>query len=348
MTKPDNFHFERNFISNPAQWFWDLLPEFYDAGPSEVKYGGSRVSAITLRTPDLPADVRRAAKTITGDGSRRRLDLFGPHTAMIASRVAEFTGHMPDMCTLNLYRNGDDYLRPHHDPEWLYGPTLDNVVISTVSFGATRLLRHREIGFLDQVAAEYPAEAGSLAVMRGNFQRELFHEIVRDETKDARLSLTFTCAQQDLPDGTCWYLMESSPEATALLEANGYGLQNGRDIELATKYLLCVGGLEDIVAEWGHQDLEEGPPLAAFHPATEKSFMRLEDLLEKHPELKERLPEEHPLLHPPEENYLDDTELLALDAVPWGRLPPEYMKQVKNKIYNEEYRRSQAAEKEDS
>lgn len=339
---PANFLYKPSFISNPGSWFWALTQELFEHKPSEMKYGGSRLSGIMLRTPDLPSDVRRVAERLSGGA--RRLKTFGAHVGMIAGKVADFTGHLPDMCTLNLYRDGDDYLRPHHDPEWLYGPTLDNVVIATVSFGAARTLRHREIGNLD-TCSDCRMEDGSLALTKGTFQRDYFHEILKDDTADARLSLTFVCAQQDLPENSCWYLLSYTKEAREMLESNAEGITQGRDIDLPSRYIRFVGDFDDTVARWGQLDLEHGEPLAAFHPATDQSHLSLEAVLEKHADMKDLLPKDHPLVLPPEDNYLDKSELPNLDTVPWSQIPSGYMDSVKTRIYDEQYRRQKAEER---
>ena len=96
---------------------------------------------------------------------------------------------IPDInsCLINKYRNGNDYIKPHHDTHLTFGiyPTIINF-----SLGATRELLFKR-NDNSTVIQSYDLESRSLFIMSGSSQKRFTHEITKSDTRDIRYSFTF-------------------------------------------------------------------------------------------------------------------------------------------------------------
>ena len=91
-------------------------------------------------------------------------------------------------CLLNKYRDGNDYIRPHHDTELTFGkyPTIIGLSIG----------HSRDIIFKNKINKDifkFTLESGSLFIMAGSSQKYYTHEIPKSNIKylKNRFSLTF-------------------------------------------------------------------------------------------------------------------------------------------------------------
>ena len=91
---------------------------------------------------------------------------------------------------VNYYRNGQDSIGAHSDSEGELGPTKNNKVIASLSFGEARnfCLRNKTTKEVTSLDLQF----GSLIVMAGTTQRYYTHEIAKTkkQIKD-RLNLTY-------------------------------------------------------------------------------------------------------------------------------------------------------------
>jgi alkylated DNA repair dioxygenase AlkB len=87
-----------------------------------------------------------------------------------------------NQCLMNFYDDGKMYIGFHTDS--LHTPVF------SASFGAPRIFR-----ITDQktrnVLMDIEVKDKSFLIMCGDFQKELFHEILQDSTNDKRINITF-------------------------------------------------------------------------------------------------------------------------------------------------------------
>lgn len=108
----------------------------------------------------------------------------------VLNAVCSYTGVMPDAITVNRYRDFD-FLRYHADPPTILGPTMDNMVISTLSLGGDRRFGMRKIGHAGEAYGTY-LHAGDLFIMRGKTQFHYEHAVFPEPRPEpTRISLTF-------------------------------------------------------------------------------------------------------------------------------------------------------------
>ena len=102
-------------------------------------------------------------------------------------------------CLINKYRNGDDYISPHRDSKLSFG---DKPIIAILSIGQERTLRFRKIHennknisitkkHKDNVFFDYKLKNNSLFIMQNDSQINYSHELIKDNSKNHRYSLTF-------------------------------------------------------------------------------------------------------------------------------------------------------------
>lgn len=95
-----------------------------------------------------------------------------------------------DYCLVHIYRNGDDMIAYHNDKEAL------DTDIASVSFGATRKFRMRNIGETKGYTAEFQLESGDLFYMHNGCQRKYTHSVPQEKkVKLPRINLTFRKSQ---------------------------------------------------------------------------------------------------------------------------------------------------------
>ena len=87
-----------------------------------------------------------------------------------------------NQCLMNFYDDGEMYIGFHTD-------SVENPVFSA-SFGAPRIFR-----VTDQknrnILLDIEVKDNTFLVMCGDFQKELFHEILKDSTKNKRINISF-------------------------------------------------------------------------------------------------------------------------------------------------------------
>ena len=272
MKLPDDVQYIPDFLPGHRDLFPDLLDEFFSLEPLPILLGGSRHTMVAVAN-DRP---NRYTETVGMEGGRslRRL-LWRPLTGFLAGKIETVTGVRPTIAVFNLYRDGDDYIDFHLDGDAAHGPRVDDVVIATVSFGASRLLEMRRI---DKTAeALVRLEAGSLFVMRGKVQQQWLHAIHKtDDDTGARLSITFFQPQRDPSEKFSWSLNMLPPEYVAYSEGGANPIEIiDRDDPLSAPMPVLVGSREEVFAEWCRRD---GETLAASGSAVTMDYMKLDDM----------------------------------------------------------------------
>jgi alkylated DNA repair dioxygenase AlkB len=110
-----------------------------------------------------------------------------PEVAALRRDIQRVTGKQFNSVLMNLYRDGGDSVALHSDAEPEYG---SNPVIASVSLGAARLFRLKEIKGDGRWEIILPH--GSLLVMAGETQHNWRHEVPKDASCDEpRINLTF-------------------------------------------------------------------------------------------------------------------------------------------------------------
>eukprot|EP00190_Bangiopsis_sp_CCMP1999_P005521 CAMPEP_0198735102 /NCGR_PEP_ID=MMETSP1475-20131203/57305_1 /TAXON_ID= ORGANISM="Unidentified sp., Strain CCMP1999" /NCGR_SAMPLE_ID=MMETSP1475 /ASSEMBLY_ACC=CAM_ASM_001111 /LENGTH=226 /DNA_ID=CAMNT_0044498705 /DNA_START=132 /DNA_END=812 /DNA_ORIENTATION=+ len=116
-----------------------------------------------------------------------------PELDSIGKRLSSKLGVPFNSVLMNMYRNGDDYMGYHADDERELGPGKNDIVIASISLGATREFRMRSrVGAEDKYCVEL--KNGSLLVMRGNTQQLYKHSVPKSKkVTEERINLTFRC-----------------------------------------------------------------------------------------------------------------------------------------------------------
>ncbi len=148
---------------------------------------------------------------------RWKSDNYEPYLKSIQSYVNKFTtsiilkslqDHLDNniqlpkfnSCLINLYRNGNDSIKPHRDTKDSFGvyPTIANV-----SIGETRTMRIKKTLYNSEgsdslkndtnsdLDLEFELKDNSLLIMSGASQKYFTHEIPKENNRDKRYSLTF-------------------------------------------------------------------------------------------------------------------------------------------------------------
>lgn len=88
---------------------------------------------------------------------------------------------------INKYRNGNDFIPPHHDTTENENPT-----IVSLSFGATREFSVKRIVFGQEIEKIYKIKHGDVFIMGGLSQTNYTHEILPDpDITQPRYNITF-------------------------------------------------------------------------------------------------------------------------------------------------------------
>lgn len=99
-----------------------------------------------------------------------------------------------NMCLVNWYRDGDDYIAPHSDDEGvLEKNAAGETTVVTLSFGAHRTFRLLAKDPQDIRMVDYEVDTyhNSVLVMGGTCQRTHNHTIIKQRQPNPRISLTF-------------------------------------------------------------------------------------------------------------------------------------------------------------
>ena len=103
-------------------------------------------------------------------------------------------------CLINMYRSGNDYIRPHQDTSLTFG---ENPTIIGLSIGDSReilfkrVTKNNDNGRIkpdkqnSDTNFKFNLESGSIFIMAGSSQTYFTHEIPRKENANKRYSLTF-------------------------------------------------------------------------------------------------------------------------------------------------------------
>ena len=103
-------------------------------------------------------------------------------------------------CLINLYRTGDDSIKPHRDTKDSFGtyPTISNI-----SIGETRIMKIKKTLYNSEgsdslkednnseLDLEFELKDNSLLIMAGASQKYFTHEIPKEVNKQKRFSFTF-------------------------------------------------------------------------------------------------------------------------------------------------------------
>lgn len=94
-----------------------------------------------------------------------------------------------NMCLVNWYLTGDDYISFHADDENVFHENTP-VVGVTFCYGESRKLKIK-VKDTKETVANVRLTNGSLYVMEGNFQKEFLHGVPKQKKCGKRISLTF-------------------------------------------------------------------------------------------------------------------------------------------------------------
>lgn len=102
----------------------------------------------------------------------------------------EIVPHTFNSVLCNYYRNGSDSVDWHADNEPELGPTRNNVLIGSVSFGQTRKFLLKNVRTTEKITLEL--EDGDIIIMGGETQRFWVHRVPKTaKPVGPRLNLTF-------------------------------------------------------------------------------------------------------------------------------------------------------------
>ena len=128
--------------------------------------------------------------TNRGDTEYTVLQEYSPPLLIrrIWRRLYAFTGIQFDYVLVHIYQNGEDHISWHNDKEALDTP------IASLSFGAKRKFRFRDINETKGWCAEYELQNGDLVLMKAGCQRKYKHCVPATKTcTEPRINLTFRC-----------------------------------------------------------------------------------------------------------------------------------------------------------
>jgi len=108
----------------------------------------------------------------------------------LKQHIEKLVGHEFNSCLANLYENGLQAVGWHSDDEPSLVSPDQQVVIASLSFGASRkfCFKHKST----QEKVEMMLQSGQLIVMRGQTQRHWKHAIMKStKITEPRINLTF-------------------------------------------------------------------------------------------------------------------------------------------------------------
>ena len=91
-----------------------------------------------------------------------------------------------DTCLINKYDTGEDIISPHKDNKFSFGE-YPNIIIYSVGCQRELKVNHDKNG----ESFIIPLKPNSLLIMSGASQKYFTHEIIKNNSKDVRYSLTF-------------------------------------------------------------------------------------------------------------------------------------------------------------
>ncbi len=153
-----------------------------------------RLFGRPVQTPRLTAWVGDAAATYSYSGRRWTPSPWTPALDALRQAVQSVCGVPLHGVLLNLYRDGRDSMGFHADNEPELGPSPDNVVVASLSFGKRRdfVLKPAKHAPIPPTAKlTLPLGEGDLLIMRGTTQKHWLHGIPKRRSAGPRLNLTF-------------------------------------------------------------------------------------------------------------------------------------------------------------
>jgi alkylated DNA repair dioxygenase AlkB len=109
-----------------------------------------------------------------------------PIISQIRQYILNTFGIFTEYCLVHLYMDGDAGIAWHNDKEALATPVV------SVSFGATREFRLRQIGQTTGYAQSFQLGSGDLLIMKSGCQQRYEHSIIKSKkVTAARINLTF-------------------------------------------------------------------------------------------------------------------------------------------------------------
>lgn len=166
-------------------------------------FRSNAVAAGALRMLDLDAS---------------KLELFPPTVAMLSGICWQQFGFEPELASVTLYADGDDFIEWHTDHDALVGPDPGHANLATFSFGARRSLEFAKIGHIDEYGmpetiAAFDIPDGSAYRMRPDVHRHFMHRVPavlgKARTRiGARVAVTFFCGQRGAPADIWWTMVD--------------------------------------------------------------------------------------------------------------------------------------------
>ena len=104
----------------------------------------------------------------------------------IQTQVNEKNNLDTNSCLINKYKDGNDIIPPHKDNSYSFGE-YPTVVIYSV--GSERTMRIKSD--IDNSTIDFNLKPNSLFIMSGGSQKYFTHEIIKNDCKNTRYSLTF-------------------------------------------------------------------------------------------------------------------------------------------------------------
>lgn len=186
-------------LNHPAPYPWIYYSKLIDPNLAESLY--QQVEPLSVHKTGTyhgkSYTVGRKSCFFTEDQSNKKTSGYGRYTPhhitdsptlfKIKQQMEKFTQLRFPYALVHIYRTGKDKIPWHRDNEAL---DPDTSIIS-ISLGATRKFRFREIGKTSGWTAEYSLESGDMVWMLPGCQRKYMHTVpVESKVKDWRINIT--------------------------------------------------------------------------------------------------------------------------------------------------------------
>jgi alkylated DNA repair dioxygenase AlkB len=122
---------------------------------------------------------------------KKREERWKPHLydnklTEIQNKIQEISGVDINTCLVNKYNSGNDIISAHKDSSYSFGE-YPNIII--YSLGSEREMKINSDK--DNKSFKVKLKPNSLFIMKGASQKYFTHEIIKDNSKEVRYSLTF-------------------------------------------------------------------------------------------------------------------------------------------------------------
>lgn len=123
-------------------------------------------------------------------GMHRQAQMWNPALFRLKQHIEQLVDHPFNSCLANLYENGTQAVGWHSDDEPALVAPNQQVVIASLSFGASRKFCFKHKTTQDKV--QMLLQSGQLIVMRGQTQRYWKHALMKSvKITEPRINLTF-------------------------------------------------------------------------------------------------------------------------------------------------------------